>query len=285
LDEDKMVLASFVIALREGIEASLIVGVLSAYLKKIQQTRYNKYIFYGLVLAIVSSIITAFGFEMLAGGFTGSNEEIFEGLASLIAVFVLTYMIFWMDRNSRQLKSELQEKIDIAISQRQIYGLVSLTFFSVFREGLETVLFLAGVRFATESLQDTLIGGTLGLLVAGILGYLVIRGSVEFDLRKFFRITGIVLIIFAAGLFAFGVHELIEVGWIPPGLRGERLYDISHLLSDKDTIGSILRALVGYNDNPFLLESVAYVMYWLIIGVVLVWLNRRVTPPRASIPT
>lgn len=279
-----MVLASFVIALREGIEAALIIGVILAYLKKIQQTRYNKHVYFGLGLAISISIVMAFGFEMLAGGFTGANEEVFEGFTSLIAVIVLTYMIFWMDRNSRRLKGELQEKIDLAITQRQLYGLVSLVFFAVFREGLETVLFLAGVRFTTESSQEMLIGGTLGLFVAAILGYLIIRGSVELNLRKFFRITGIVLLIFAAGLFAFGVHELIEVGWLPPGLGGERVYDISHLLSDKSTVGSLLRALVGYNDNPFFWEAIAYVMFWITIGMALIWLNRRTTPSK-TIPT
>lgn len=279
-----MVLASFVIALREGIEAALIIGVILAYLKKIQQTRYNKHVYFGLGLAISISIVVAFGFEMLAGGFTGANEEVFEGLTSLIAVIVLTYMIFWMDRNSRRLKGELQEKIDLAITQRQLYGLVSLAFFAVFREGLETVLFLAGIRFTTESSQETLIGGTLGLFIAAILGYLIIRGSVELNLRKFFRITGIVLLIFAAGLFAFGVHELIEAGWLPPGLGGKRVYDISHLLSDKSIVGSLLRALVGYNDNPFFWEAIAYVMFWITIGMALIWLNRRITPSK-TIPT
>ena len=278
-----MVLASFVIALREGIEAALIIGINLAYLKKIQQTRYNKHVYFGLGLAIVASIVVALSFELLAGGFTGANEEVFEGLASLTAVVVLTYMIFWMDRNSRCIKGELQEKIDLAITQRQLYGLVSLAFFAVFREGLETVLFLAGVRFTTETTQETLIGGTVGLLVAAILGYLVIRGSVELNLRKFFRITGVVLLIFAAGLFAFGVHELIEAGWLPPGLGGERIYDISHLLNDKSTVGSFLRALVGYNDNPFFWEAIAYVFYWIVIGLVLIWLNRRATPSKMAL--
>jgi len=259
-----MVLASFVIALREGIEAALIIGVILAYLKKIQQTRYNKHVYLGLGLAIVISIVASFGFELLASGFTGANEEVFEGLTSLIAVVVLTYMIFWMDRNSRRLKGELH--------------------FAVFREGLETVLFLAGVRFTTESLQETLIGGSLGLLVAAILGYLFIRGSVEINLRKFFRITGVVLLIFAAGLFAFGVHELIEADWLPPGLGGKRVYDISHLLSDKSIVGSLLRALVGYNDNPFFWEAIAYFMFWITIGMALIWLNRRIMPSK-TIPT
>ncbi|MFQ6123846.1 MAG: FTR1 family protein [Candidatus Heimdallarchaeota archaeon] len=275
-----MVLASFVIALREGIEAALIIGIILAYLKKIQQTRHNKHVYLGLGLAIIASIVVALGFELLAGGFTGTNEEVFEGLASLTAVVVLTYMIFWMDRNSRRLKGELQEKIDLAITQRQLYGLVSLAFFAVFREGLETVLFLAGVRFAAESTQETIIGGAGGLLVAAILGYIVIQGSIELNLRKFFRITGVVLLIFAAGLFAFGVHELIEAGWLPPGLGGERVYDISHLLSDKSTVGSFLRALVGYNDNPFFWEAIAYVFFWIAIGMVLIWLNRRAPPSK-----
>ncbi len=278
-----MVLASFVIALREGIEAALIMGIILAYLKKIQQTRYNKHVYIGLSLAIVASIIVALGFELLAGGFTGVNEEVFEGLASLTAVVVLTYMIFWMDRNSRRIKGELQEKIDLAITQKQLYGLVSLAFFAVFREGLETVLFLVGIRFATESTQETIIGGLLGLLVATILGYLVIRGSIELSLRKFFRITGVILLIFAAGLFAYGVHELIEAGWFPPGLEGKRIYDISHPLSDKSTVGSLLRALVGYNDNPFFWEAIAYISFWIIIGMVLIWLNRRETSSKMAL--
>ena len=161
---------------------------------------------------------------------------------------------------------------------------MSLAFFAVFREGLETVLFLAGVRFVTESVQETILGGTFGLLAAAIFGYLIIRGSVELNLRRFFRLTSFVLLIFAAGLFAFGVHELIEAGWLPPGLGGERVYNISHLLNDKGTVGGLLRALVGYNDNPFFWEAVAYVGFWFIIGSTIIWLNRRVTPAKKALP-
>jgi len=161
---------------------------------------------------------------------------------------------------------------------------VSLAFFTVFREGLETVLFLAGVRFATESAQETILGGTLGLLAAATLGYLIIHGSVELNLQRFFRLTSFVLLIFAAGLFAFGVHELIEAGWLPPGLGGEHVYNISHLLNDKDTVGGLLRTLVGYNDNPFFWEAVAYVSFWFFIGTTLIWLNKRVTPVKEALP-
>ena len=224
---------------------------------------------------MIASIFVAIGFELLVGGFTGVKEEVFEGLVSLMAVVVLVYMIFWMNHNSRGLKSELQEQIDSAITQKQLYSLVGLAFFSVFREGLETVLFLAGIRFTTESTQDTIIGGVLGVLIAVLLGYLCIRGSIQLNLRKFFRVTSIVLIVFAAGMFAFGMHELIEAGWIPAGLEGERLYNISHILNDKDTVGNILRALVGYNDNPFFWEAIAYIFFWSTIGIALIWLNRR----------
>jgi high-affinity iron transporter len=264
-------IASFVITFREALEAALIISIIAAYLAKIGRRDLNKYLFLGTGGAIIASIAGAFLFMTAYGGLEGKAEKIFEGVATLTAAGVLTYMIFWMARHAMEIKGELQEKVDIAVSRGALYGIAAIAFISVFREGVETVLFLGAA--AIKSPGDTLTGVVLGIASVVVLAFLLFKGVYRLDLRKFFKYTSILLIVFAAGLTAYGVHELNEAGIIPPVI--EHVWDINPplnadgsypLLHEKGAVGFIMKSLIGYNGNPSLTELMAYVAYWLFVG-------------------
>ncbi|MCL5986769.1 MAG: FTR1 family protein [Actinobacteria bacterium] len=249
-------ISSFVITLREGLEASLVVGIILAYLIKIGKRHLFKQIWLGVILAIVASLGIGVGVFLTAASFGGKAEQIFEGLSSYFAVAVLTYMIFWMRKQSTHLKKDIEEKINLASVTRTAASLVLLSFFVVLREGAETVLFLlATIRGQLINLVAALIG----IVVAVAIGYLVYRGSRGINIKLFFTVTGLILIIIAAGLLGFGTHELNEAGLLPSII--EHVYDLNFLINEKGILGGILKDLFGYNANPSLSETVLYVVY------------------------
>ncbi len=265
-------LASFLITFREALEAALIIGIIAAYVAKLGRKDLNRYIYAGIIGAVITSAGVAFVFKIVYGEFEGTAEQLFEGAAALTAAIVLTYMIFWMANNSKQIKGEMQEKIDIAISKGEMLGIAALSFIAVFREGVETVLFLGTP--AINSPIDTLIGFIFGVAAVIFLSFVMFKGVYKLDIGRFFKYTSILLILFSAGLTAFGVHELNEAGIIPPVI--EHVWDINPpqnpdgsypALHDNGIIGSSLKALIGYNGNPSLTEVLAYIGYWIIIGM------------------
>ena len=261
--------ASFVIALREGIEAALIVSIVLAYLKQVGASDRARYVWIGTAIAVVLSAILGVVIFVAGAEFEGRTEEIFEGLVTLAAVIVLTWMIFWMRRQGARIRSELQEKVETALVAGG-FALAGLAFFAVLREGIETALFLfaAAQGTAVEGSDVTpalqLIGAVLGLAIAVILGVLIYRGGIRMNLRTFFRVTGMILVVVAAGLFAYSLHELQEAGWLP-FLEGTA-YDLSATLPDDEGLGAILRGLVGYNADPTWLEVVGLATYLVIVG-------------------
>ncbi len=265
-------LASFLITFREALEAALIIGIIAAYVAKLGRKDLNRYIYAGIIGAVIASAGVAFVFKIVYGEFEGTAEQLFEGAAALTAAIVLTYMIFWMAQNSKKIKGEMQEKIDIAVSKGEMLGIAALSFIAVFREGVETVLFLG--TLAINSPLGTLIGFILGVAAVLFLSFVMFKGVYKLDTGRFFKYTSILLILFSAGLTAFGVHELNEAGIIPPVI--EHVWDVNPpqnldgsypALHDKGIIGSSLKALIGYNGNPSLTEVLAYIGYWIIIGM------------------
>jgi high-affinity iron transporter len=265
-------LASFLITFREAVEAALIIAIIAAYIAKIGRKDLYRYLYAGIAGAIVASAAVAFLFKLLYGELTGTAEQLFEGFAALTAAIVLTYMIFWMANNSKNIKGELQEKIDVSISKGQMVGIAAMSFVAVFREGVETVLFLG--TFAIQSPIDTLIGFTAGIGIVVLLSFIMFRGIFSLELGKFFKYTSILMILFSAGLVATGVHEFIEAGVIPevigqvwdlnPPLNPDGTYPAFH---ENGIIGSSLKSLIGYNASPSLTEVIAYAGYWIIIGL------------------
>jgi high-affinity iron transporter len=260
--------ATFVIALREGIEAALIVSILLAYLKQLQRQDLSRLIWWGTAVAIAISAVVGTVIFVVGAEFEGTAEEVFEGLVTLTAVGVLTWMIFWMRRQGAQIKGELQEKVDTALVAGGI-ALGLLAFFAVLREGIETALFLFAAAQGTAAgagggVAAQVLGAILGLGVAVALAVLLYRGGIRMNLRSFFRLTGWILIVVAAGLFAFAVHELQEAGWLP--LLEQTAFDVSATLPDDSGIGAVMRGLVGYNADPTVLEVIAWLGYLVVVG-------------------
>jgi high-affinity iron transporter len=259
--------AAFLITLREGIEAALIVSILLAYLRQLGRSDRASLVWWGTGAAIAVSIAVGAVIFALEGEFEGTAEQLFEGLVTLTAVGVLTWMIFWMRRQGARIKSELHERVDTAL----IAGgsaIAFLAFVAVLREGIETALFIfaaaKGTAVTSGGVVEQLVGAAIGLAIATVLGVLLYRGGIKMNLRDFFRVTGGLLIVVAAGLFAFSIHELQEAG-VLPFLTGTA-FDISAALPDDSGVGGILRALIGYQANPTWLEVVAWISYIATVG-------------------
>jgi high-affinity iron transporter len=262
-------IASFIITFRETLEAALIVGIVLGYLVRTKQTRYNNVVYIGVVSGVLASILGALLFTTVAGGFKGAAEALFEGTMMLFGALLLTTMILWMMKQ-KHIARELQKKVSVEISESHKFGLFSLIFISILREGIETVIFLGAASFAAEG--GGLIGAFAGIAAAIVLGYAIFVGSLKINLKKFFNVTSILLILFAAGLVAHGIHELQEAGAVP--VIVEHVWDINPplnpdgtypLLHEKGYIGSILKGLFGYNGNPSLIEVLSYLTYFVLV--------------------
>lgn len=259
--------AALLVTLREGLEAALIISILLAYLKQLKRYDGSRKVWAGTISAIAVSIVVGWIIFAVGAEFEGRGEQIFEGVVSLTAVVVLTWMIFFMRKAGSTMRSELQERVDSALAAGGV-ALGLLAFVVVLREGVETALFLLGTDQATgDNKIATLLGGLIGLAVAAVLGYLIYQGGVHLDLRIFFKVTGALLLVVAAGLLAFSVHELQEARVLPGD--DAKAFDTSNILPsdpDESFAGGMLRALVGYHDNPSVLEVVAWFGYLLIAG-------------------
>jgi high-affinity iron transporter len=250
---------SYLLSLREGLEAALLIGIVLGALKKMNRSQLNLVVWSGTVSAVLVSLVTAFVLNAIGASFEGQAEEIFEGFAMLLAAGVLTWMIFWMQRQSRNLKTELELDVHRATLTNGKKALFILAFLVVVREGIELALFLTAAALTTTA-QQTLLGALLGLATAILLGWLIFKTTVRLDLARFFKVTSVILILFAAGLVAYGVHEFNEAGLIPGVI--ERVWDINHILNEKSGVGLILKSLFGYNGNPSLTEVLAYLAYF-----------------------
>ena len=256
-------IAALLIAFREGLEAALIVGIVLSYLKKMGY-RQRAAVWWGVVSAVIVSIVAGVALQVMGVGFEGRGEQLFEGITMLLAAGVLTWMIFWMQRQGRSIRAELEADVRQAVTGGNRWALFALAFVAVVREGIETALFLTAAAFSAAPMQ-TLIGGGLGLALAVAVGWLLFVISVRLDVRAFFRVTSVLLILFAAGLAAHGVHELQEAGVLP--VLVEHVWDINPILDEKSAVGSVLQALFGYNGNPSLIEVVSYAAYYLMVGI------------------
>jgi len=270
-------LGSLLITLREGLEAALVIGIILAYLVKTDNRQGFKYVWTGSGLAVLTSLVAGALIFFLAGEFSGRAEEIFEGLAMFLAAGVLTWMIFWMRQQAINIKAHLQAQIQSALTSGSSLGLILLAFVVVVREGIETVLFLFAATRVAESPVAFTIGGFLGLAVAIGLGYSIYKGSARLNLRTFFNATSIVLIVFAAGLLAHGIHEMHEAAIIPPLI--EHVWNVNNILPETSTLGRFLTAIIGYNANPSLVEVMTYFVY-LVLALGIYFRQPQVTANR-----
>ena len=274
-------LAAGVIAFREGLEAALIISIVMGYLVKIGQNRQIRLAWVGAGAALVLSAVLAVGINLLGTELKGKPEQIFEGTTMFLAVLVLTGMIFWMRVQARSLKGSLEREVRAAVASGQALAILGVAFLAVFREGVETALFLAAAAFAGNAM-GTLVGTLIGLAGAALVGWLLYISAVRLNLRLFFNVTSVLLLFFAAGLFGLAVHEFQEAGLLP--LTIEHVWNLNAIIDENSPLGLILKALFGYNGAPSLLEVIGYLVYWVLALVgVRWWVNRRLAKSGALV--
>ena len=266
---------AFLITLREGIEAALIVGIVAAYLVKIGRRDALSKVWVGVIAAIVLSVVVGVAVIATIGRLPLVVQETIEGIAAILAVIVLTWMLFWMRRQGRAMKGELEHGVDLALANGSVLALAGLAFVSVAREGLETVLFMAAVVSATGVGPGPAIGAVAGLALAVAIGLAFFVAGVRIDLRRFFSITGTLLIFVAAGLCGFAVHEFGEAGLIE---NSGAVFDLSAVLPETSPLGTLLAGMFGYRAAPTPFELVAYLGYLVPVIVLFVAGDRRRTP-------
>lgn len=270
-------LSALLIALREGIEMALVVGIVLAYLAQTGTLRAARWVWFGAAAAAAVSLGFLGVLNALNAEFEGATEQIFEGVTMVLAAAFLTWMILWMLRNARFLKGELHRGVEAALAKGgAAWGLFLLVFFAVVREGVELALLL----FAAPG-EGKLLGTAIGLGAAVGIGVVIYAFGRSIDLRTFFRVTSILLVLFAAGLVSHAAHEFAEAG-ILSAVEGPKLWSTKAWLPDNAGLGSILRALFGYQDEPTVIEVVSYVGYF--VAVWAIWrsgLAARFTPKPA----
>jgi high-affinity iron transporter len=262
-------LSTFIIALREGLEAALIVGILVAYIVRTDRRHFLKPLWTGVAVALAATFALGAFLSFTSAELSDRGEELFAGITSFIAVGLVTWMVFWMKRTARTLRNELHGKVDTALTGGPI-SLALVAFFAVAREGLETALFVY-TNFQTVGAASTAtVGLVLGLTLAVVLGYLIYNRSVKLDLSKFFTVTGVALIIVAAGVLSYGIHEFQELGWIP-GVD-DFLWDVTPWIAKESILASLLSGTVGFDTTTSFIQFIAWSAY--LVAVLVPYLSK-----------
>ncbi|MCK0714843.1 iron uptake transporter permease EfeU [Chromohalobacter sarecensis] len=255
-------LVPFLIMLREGLEAALIVGIIASYLRQTGRGAWMPAVWIGVFLAVALALGIGAGLQFASAEFPQRQQELFEALVGLIAVGVLTWMVFWMRRATRGVRRSLTGALDDAFEsgRRQTLALIGMVFLAVAREGLESVFFLLAV-FQQSTDQAAPLGALLGILAAIVVGLALYRGSLRFNLAHFFRLTGLFILLVAAGLLAGSVRALHEAGtW---NHAQQVLFNLSDLLPLDSPLGAVFAGVLGYQPAPTMSEAVVYVGYLL----------------------
>lgn len=259
--EGFLMLASFLITLREGLEAFLIVGIILSYLNRLNAREYHKYIYLGVIIGIAVSLIIAYIFQVMIYGI---ENELYQNYLMifilLFATAMLSYMVFWMSNQSKQIQGEIEKNLDSLVTTGNIAGMIFLAFLAVLREGFETVLFFSslGITQNIDALEG-FIGALGGIGLSIVLVYSLMRGAKNIPIKLFFKYTSLLILIIAGGLLGSAVSMMQASDILP--LFVPTVYDISHILDDRSLIGTFLRALFGYNSSPSLLHLLSWFIY------------------------
>lgn len=274
-------IATLVIFLREGIEASMIVAILLAYLDRMGARQHFKDVFLGVGAALLLATAGGAVAYVTVKSYDGSRAQtIFETGTYLLAAAVLTYMTFWMRNHARGLSGELRARADAALTRGARTGLALLAFQAVGREGLETVVFTLAIVFSTST-QGALLGAGIGLAISLVIAFVIYRMGHKLNLGRFFTVVGALLMVFAAGLLADAVENLQQLGWLP--ILTTPLWHSGTVLSEDSTLGDIAHSFFGYSDAPTAIQLLVYVLY--LAGALTFFLaarRRTVTPPAAA---
>jgi high-affinity iron transporter len=256
------VLANFLIGLREGLEAALVVGILIAYVVKVGRRDVLTRLWFGVGIAVVVSLGVGAILTWGPYGLSFQAQEAIGGSLSIVAVGFVTWMVFWMARTARDLRHNLESRLELALLGAG-WGIVALAFLSVGREGIETALFVWASVSSSGGTWVPALGALLGILAAVVIEILVFRGFVRINLGKFFTWTGAFLMIVAAGVLAYGVGDLQEAGVIPGALS--KAWDISHIIPASSWYGTVLQGVLNFNPNPSWLQAIVWVVYLAVV--------------------
>jgi len=273
---------TFVITLREGFEAALLLGLIYTYLEKIGARREFRYVTIGALLGVVASILLGILVTVLSGPLVDLGPDLIAAAVLFSASGMLTWHGWWMRRHATAVRGELERQIDAAQARQQFWVVGVIAFTGVFREGAETVLFLWGLLTQVGARTGgslLALGGVLGVVGAIVLGILVFHGARQLSLRQFFAWTSAFLLLLAAGLFSTGVGRLQGLGILP---AADTLWDTSAWLDDGSFVGSLLAGLLGYRARPSTLEVVAYAAYLLVAGALIFRGTRNERPSVAQ---
>ena len=266
-------LPTFVIGLREGLEASLIVGIIAAFLLNQGRREALRQVWVGVAAAVALCLAIGIGLQVLSAELPQKQQEGLETVVGLFAVAMVTYMIVWMRRHSREMKSHLEGAAAGALAIGSSRALVVMAFLAVLREGFETAVFLLATFQASGNAAASAAGAVLGIAVAVILGYAIYRGGARINMARFFRITGLVLVIVAAGLVMTALHTAHEAGWLDAGQT--QAFDMSSVVRPGSVISSILTGVLGLQPYPTVIETVGWVVYAVPLLALVCWPQRR----------
>jgi high-affinity iron transporter len=256
-------LATLVIFLREGIEASMIVAILLAYLDRLGQREHFKDVFLGVGAALLLATGGGVAAYLTIRSYDGSRvQTIFETVTYIVAAAVLTYMTFWMRDHARSISSELRSKAEAALDGKARWGLGLLAFQAVGREGLETVVFTLAIIFST-SVASALTGAVIGLAGSLVVAFVIYRLGHKLNMARFFTVIGCLLMVFAAGLLADTVQNLQELGWLR--VLGAPMWHTGQVLSEDSSFGDVLHSFFGYSDSPTPLQLLVYAAYLAVV--------------------
>lgn len=271
-------IGQFLLAFREALEAALITAIILAYLKRTRRSILSKYIWYGVYAAVAASVVIGIFVWLLYGNLTGPTKALFEGVAALFAVLVLSSMIYWMASKGKELQKEVENRLKDIVTRGATLALASFSFIVTFREGLETVLFLT--PFLVDDAAGTLVGAFLGVVGSIILAYAMFVVGMKINMHKFFYFTSILLVLLAGGLAGYGVHELVEyTGSASWGWLGQPAYNLA-IPSDsafhhKGVVGSVFAVMFGYTVKAEWVRVIVHFAYLAIAIPLVVWVYRK----------
>lgn len=262
-------LPTFVIGLREGLEAALIVGIVAAFLAQRGRSDALRLVWLGIALAIGACVLFAVGLQIFSSNLPQQQQEAFETVISVVAVVMVTYMIVWMRRHSRSLKHDLEEATGAALATGGAMALVAMAVLAVLREGFETSVFLLAAFNASGSPLAAGFGALIGIVVAAAIGWGMFHGGRRINLARFFRITGVVLVFVAAGLVASAIHTAHEAGWIAFGQT--QIADLTWIMPSGSVVSALFTGVLGIQPRPVAIEFVGWLLYLVPMLLIVLW--------------
>ena len=275
-------LPTLVIGLREGLEAALIVGIIAAFLGQRGRRDALRQVWYGVGAAVVLCLLIAVGLEVLSANLPQAQQEGLETVVGVLAVVMVTYMIVWMNKHSREMKGHLEGAAGAALERGSARALVIMAFLAVLREGFETAVFLLATLQASGSAVLGAVGAVIGIVIAAAIGYGIYRGGVRLNMARFFRVTGLVLVLVAAGLVMTALHTAHEAGWLNAGQA--QALDLTWLVRPGTLLDPLLTGVLGIQPSPTVIEAIGWVVYAVPMLLLVAW-PRRKRPRQAEAPS